>query len=78
MAVSARFKCHGITDFGSEAEPGKTINMSPVTTGPGNESYSKWTPSGSMSMSITNPGAFDQFEVGAEYDILISKRDGVA
>lgn len=75
MAVSARFKVDGIANGGTEAEPNKIITMSPVTSGVGNESYSKWTPSGSLSMLITNPGAFSQFELGKEYDILISPRD---
>ncbi len=29
-----------------------------------NKEWSKWTPSGQLSMSITNPEALEQFEVG--------------
>jgi hypothetical protein len=72
MAVKARFKCDHIIPGDSEAESSKTIYMSPVTTGPGNESYSKWTPSGGLNMCITNPDAFSQFEAGKVYDILIT------
>ena len=32
-----------------------------------NEAWSKYTPSGEISMTITNPAAVDQFEVGAVY-----------
>lgn len=72
MAVQARFKCDNIVPGGSETEPSRTIYMTPVTTGPGNESYSKWTPSGGLNMFITNPDAFCQFEAGKVYDILIT------
>jgi hypothetical protein len=32
-----------------------------------NKSWSKWTPSGSLSITITNPAAIDQFEKGKAY-----------
>lgn len=32
-----------------------------------NKDWSKWTPSGSISMSVTNPGAIAQFELGKQY-----------
>lgn len=36
-------------------------------TGPGNESWSRYTPSGSVELEITNPQAFDAFKLGRAY-----------
>lgn len=35
----------------------------------GNGDWSKWTPSGELSMTITNPAAIEQFEIGAVYSL---------
>ena len=35
--------------------------------GKGNEDWSKWTPQGSVEMTITNPDAVAAFELGASY-----------
>lgn len=51
-----------------------TISMKPVfgTYADGdpegtNKSWSKWTPSGHLSITITNPSAIDAFEKGKAY-----------
>ena len=64
MNVIAKFKCYSVTDYGTGQ---KEINFQAVTTGPGNESWSKWTPSGILKMMVTNPDALSQFEPGKEY-----------
>ena len=33
----------------------------------GNGDWSKWTPSGDLSITITNPSAIKQFEIGEVY-----------
>ncbi len=38
-----------------------------VAQGPGNESWSKWTPSGSIEMAITNPEAVAALKLGQHY-----------
>lgn len=66
MSVRAKFKCHAITS----REGSKEIELGAVTSsgeGDPNKSWSKYTPSGNLKMSITNPEAFEQFEVGKEY-----------
>ncbi len=40
--------------------------------GPGNEGWSKWTPSGEVRMNITNPALLDAFVVGKDYYLDIS------
>jgi hypothetical protein len=55
---------------GNYGEP-KPLDMEEVelmpVSGPGNEEWTKWTPSGSVKMHITNPEAVGQFEVGKDY-----------
>ena len=38
-----------------------------------NESWSKWTPSGEIRMTISNPEAYEQFEPNANYFITFKK-----
>lgn len=73
MTVTARFFVNEIIDH--PTYNAKTVHMCPVTSGPGNESYSKATPSGSFEMYITNPGAFDQFAKGDVFDITLEKNE---
>lgn len=40
--------------------------LKPVV-GPGNESWSKWTPSGELKITVTNPAAAAELEVGGTY-----------
>lgn len=65
MTVKARFKVQSILDLGEQ----KNVKLTPITSGKGNESFSKYTPCGSIEMTITNPVAFNQFVVGKTYDI---------
>ncbi|MEQ1950991.1 hypothetical protein [Mesorhizobium sp. CN2-181] len=39
----------------------------------GNKDWSKYTPSGELSITITAPGAIDQFEVGEVYEMTFEK-----
>jgi hypothetical protein len=39
----------------------------------GNADWSKWTPTGELSMTITNPAAIEQFEIGAVYGLTFEK-----
>ena len=71
MSVQARMKVDSITDFGAHRQ----VKMSAVTTGDKdspNYSYSKYTPQAELSMTITNPDAFNQFEAGKAYDLVFS------
>jgi hypothetical protein len=47
------------------------VEFQPVS-GPGNEEWSKWTPSGLLKMQINNPQAVGGIEVGKDYFIDIS------
>lgn len=44
----------------------------------GNGDWSKWTPSGEISMTITNPAAIEQFEIGGVYRLTFENAAAVA
>ncbi|WP_404652205.1 hypothetical protein [Raoultella terrigena] len=70
MTVRAKFRCHFIQESNDGAS--RTVNLSAVTcVSTENESWSKYTPGGQLSMHISNPNAFSQFEQGKEYYIDI-------
>lgn len=39
----------------------------------GNGDWSKYTPSGEMAMTVTNPAAIEQFEIGGVYKLTFDK-----
>lgn len=39
----------------------------------GNGDWSKYTPSGDLSITITNPSAIEQFEIGEVYELSFEK-----
>jgi hypothetical protein len=41
--------------------------------GKGNESWSKATPSGQLTISVTNPSAIDFFELGKTYRLMFEE-----
>jgi len=63
--MKAKFKVDSVTKFaGAQSE----VKLSPVTSGSEeNKSFSMYTPSGSLSMHITNPDALGFFEPGKEF-----------
>lgn len=66
MTVRAKFKCVEVHDKGSVRQ----VFMAPVYSSDkasDNYSWSQATPSGKIEMTITNPAAYGQFEVGTEY-----------
>lgn len=74
MAVRAKVKCDSIT----ERQGSKTVKLQAVTSAGHNDpnkSWSKWTPSGSIELQITNPEAFNQFEVNKDYFVDFTPAD---
>lgn len=75
MNVLARFRCIEIKHLvtGSPSDVMATISLIPVyNDGKGNESWSKYTPSGKLEMNVTNPTAIAAFELGKSYQIEFS------
>lgn len=64
--VTAKFKVSQVNDYGNYRQ----VHLAPVyssdKTSP-NYSWSSATPSGKLEMTITNPGAYEQFSVGKTY-----------
>lgn len=69
--IKAKFKCAVVHDFGNQ----KKVDFTVVTSGSEeNKSFSKWTPSGDFSLTVTDEtAAFDYFTPGEEYIIDINK-----
>ena len=73
MAVRAKFRCTSKTSRTSAGSygPAKPVDTEEVTLaavmGDENKEWSQWTPSGNLSMTINNPKALEQFEVGKDY-----------
>lgn len=63
MKIQAKFYCARIT---RDAYKNETVALSAVT-GVGNEGWSKFTPSGELMITISNPEAQGKFEPGASY-----------
>ena len=72
MSVVAKFKCTRISHNESYTE----VVLGPVySSDPTSENYS-WsiaTPWGEIKMNITNPDAYNQFELGKSYIINFTK-----
>ncbi|PVE25420.1 hypothetical protein DC522_05865 [Microvirga sp. KLBC 81] len=67
MNVRAKFKCQQIVRTHGNPEGSAEVRLTAATSGEANKEWSKWTPSGSITMLITNPSAIEAFELGKEY-----------
>ena len=76
MSVQAKFQVQEIKHvYAGEGNDAATITMQAVTTGEGNESWSKWTPSGELTMHVTNPDAIAKFKIGKPYLLTFEEYD---
>lgn len=68
--VRAKFKCTEIKHVATQS-PNDVLAMLtfiPVYgDGKDNKEWSKYTPSGKLEMTVTNPSAIDKFEIGKDY-----------
>src|ERR1043165_7404587 len=86
MSVKAKFTCVKAEPYsydGGKTTAGKNITMNAVvrygnddTRFDENESWSQATPSGQLLIHISNPAAFDQFEVGKYYYLTFEPVEG--
>jgi hypothetical protein len=74
--VRAKFRVNGITDGTYDGKPSKTISMVAVFASKEgiegnaceeNQIFGKYTPDGSLRMTIPNPAAYNYFEPNKEY-----------
>jgi hypothetical protein len=77
MTVTARMRCHFVQRFNvDKPDEYRVVNLNPVySSDPDspNYSFSKWTPSGQISLTITNPDAFSQFAEGKSYNLTFEE-----
>lgn len=69
MAVVAKFYVSALNKsyYPDQSEkPSESVTLNPCG-GEDNKQWSKWTPSGSIQMTITNQAALEQFEIGKEF-----------
>lgn len=67
MSVRAKFFVESVKPYNDEAT---TVRLRAVTSGSEeNKSFWKYTPSGEIQMTISNPAAVAQFVEGQEYYI---------
>ena len=82
--VLAKFYVAGVSDItnGNETAPEKTgenVTLSAVTSGSEeNKSFSMWTPTGQLTMAVTNPNLYGFFVQGEELYLNISKTNPAA
>lgn len=63
--VRAKFRCQQIV----VSETSQTITLGAVESGAGNADWSKWTPSGKLEFTVTNPAVFGFYVPGKSYYI---------
>ena len=71
--VRAKFKCEYVEKYQSGDTQQVTVRFGAVTRDGENKDWSKWTPSGSLSMTISNQNLIDHFVVGKEYFLDITE-----
>jgi hypothetical protein len=67
MSVRAKFTVQSITSHAHGQA--KTVRLNAVCADevPENQRYHRYTPSGSLEITIDNPAALEQFELGKSY-----------
>lgn len=74
MSVVAKFKCHVVKMEGQGGDAYAQVRLEAVTADTEeNKTWAKYTPCGGLTMAITNPAAFEQFEEGAIYRLTLEK-----
>ncbi len=72
--VRAKFRCDRAEKFFSGEDECVSVDFDAVIDdGPENASWSKWTPSGQLQMTISNPRLVDHFVVGKQYFLDITE-----
>jgi len=79
MTVRAKMKVMAITPFHSSDPNGvcAEVRLMPVVNDGNaeNATWSKYTPSGDVRLTITNPAAIDAFELGKSYFVDFTPAD---
>lgn len=74
MQITARFKCTEVKQWEGQEQ----LTFTALTSSEGNKSWSTYTPSGELKMTVTNPAIFGTFSPGVVYKIDIEPAVDVA
>ena len=72
MSTRAKFECISVTDYGASKE----VKLNAVYSGSKNaedNQFSKSTPTGNVTMNVSNPAVFDFFKPGSKYYLDFSE-----
>lgn len=72
QTTRCKFKCHSVTDLGDERQV-ELIAVYPDARSPENKWFSRFTPAGKLTLTITEPSGFSIFEPKKEYYLDISR-----
>lgn len=77
--VRAKFRCYSIEHFSQEPGGSRRVKLAPVYPGQNpteeDKAFWKYTPSGTLEMTIDNPPAADMFEIGKVYYLDFTRAD---
>ncbi len=81
MSVRAMMRVTGrneLRQHGSEGSDPTTVivTLQPIYDDGVNSSWSKYTPSGELTLSITNAAAFGQIKLGSTFSVTLEEVDG--
>jgi hypothetical protein len=60
-------KAERFNQWSQQPEKETVVVKLTAANGPQNQTWSKYTPTGSIELQITNPAAFEQFKLGQAY-----------
>lgn len=70
MSIQAKLQCTNLMQAVNQESP---VLTAVTATSEENKRWAKYTPSGRLELTITNPAAFGFFEPGDEYLVTIEK-----
>ena len=68
--IRAKFRCNSVRRF----ESGESVELTAVSD-EANKQWTKWTPSGNLTMAIDNPDALGKFVPGKVYYLDFTPAD---
>lgn len=71
MAINAKFKISRLTPmpWATQDEPTVEVEMTPDYAGDRNKDWQKYTPTGVIRLTVNNPAAIDEFQVGKAFTV---------
>lgn len=74
MAVTAKFKVQRVTEMGWSDDTAE-VELTPDYAQGRNADWAKATPAGVIRMTVSNPGALEQFQQGRAFTVTFDADD---